>query len=149
MTDSAWDAITSAFKILRDGPTPHPFEQISSHFGDDPCSCLLFLPTEPYTLTLLLAGPVHPDVVRPVLRVRGAYCRHPQLADWRLVELVLPGVPCVFPWPPALTDAELGGHVRALAARRTGHDPGLIAVSLPDRDCVRHAEPPLERPPQA
>lgn len=137
--------LDAAFQMLWTGRrVPHPLEQLAEHF-EAHCTCMVFLPSDPWTATLALSGvPQHPDAYAGVLRLRGAYCEHPQLPGWRLFELTLPGAPVVFPWPPALTDRELAEHLRALAARRTGHDPTLISIHMPCRDCPRHKAPPVE-----
>lgn len=130
------------------GPVAHPLDQLANHF-DAHCTCMLFFPTDPWTATLMLSQvPQHPSVYEPVLRLRGAYCAHPQLAGWRLFELPLPQRILVFPWPPALTDRELGEFLRREAARSTGHDVGLIAIDMPDRDCLRHRPAPREVAPR-
>lgn len=127
------------------GPVSHPLDQLADHF-EAHCSCMLFFPQDSWTATLALSGvPQHPDVFKDVLRLRGAYCDHPQLAGWRLFELPLPQRVLVFPWPPAFADRELGGFLRREAARSTGHDEGLISIAMPHRDCPRHQPPPVER----
>lgn len=133
-------AVQRALDELWNGPVGHPFEQIAGHFGDEPCICMWFPPTEPHVMILLEAGPVHPEVARTILTVHGAYRAHPLLTRWWLVELTVPGEPLAFPWPEKLPG--LADHLRALAADRTGHDRELIAVSLPYRDCPRHASAP-------
>ena len=47
------------------------------------------------------------------------------------------------PFPPALTDAYLCDWLRAEAGRCMGHDPKLISISLPYRDCPRHSPAPI------
>lgn len=148
------EVFDAALQALWDGPyrrTPHPFEQIAEFFADEPCSCRYFPPADPDTAAAIIlsqTAPLHPEHARAIesriLHVRGAYCHHPQLPGWDLVELVLSGAPLAFPWPKALGDRALGDHMRALASKRTGHDPSLVTIRLPDRDCVRHCPPPAE-----
>ena len=127
--------------------TAHPLDQLAGHMGAH-CSCMVFLPQDTWTMAHSEARiPMHPNDFARLLNLRGAYCEHPQLAGWRLFELTLPGGPVAFPWPPALTDHQLGEHLRALAAR-TGHDPALISIHMPDRDCPRHTPPPTEVTPR-
>jgi hypothetical protein len=129
--------------------TAHPLDQVADHF-EDHCACMVLLPQDTWTMAHVSARmPMHPLDAARILQLRGAYCGHPQLAGWRLFELALPGGPVVFPWPPALTDRELGEHLRSLASRRTGHDPALISIRMPHRDCPRHSAPPVELTPPA
>ncbi len=137
--------IHRALDELYRGPVSHPLDQLANHLGAH-CTCMLFFPTDPWTATLALSGaPQHPSVFEQVLRLRGAYCAHPQLAGWRLFELPLPQRVLVFPWPPALTDRQLAGFLRREAARSTGHDAAMISIDMPHRDCPRHQPPPVER----
>ena len=93
---------------------------------------------------MMRALPVHPDRAARVPSLTGAWCAHPQLPGWKLVEVTLLPDPIVLPWPPALTDAYLCDWLRAEAGRRMGHDPKLISISLPYRDCPRHSPAPIE-----
>lgn len=144
------DMLDNALRELWTGRrVPHPLDQLAEHF-EAHCSCMVFLPTDTWTMAHSEARiPMHPDDFGPLLNLRGAYCEHPQLPGWRLFELALPGGPVVFPWPPALTDRELGAHLRALAGKRAGHDPSLISIHMPCRDCPRHGPPPVEFTPPA
>lgn len=140
--------IHRALDELYRGPVSHPLDQLANHMGAH-CTCMEFFPQDPWIATHALAGgPMHPDDFARILRLRGAYCAHPQLAGWRLFELPLPQRVLVFPWPPALTDRELGKFLRREAARNTGHDVGLIAIDMPDRDCLRHRPAPREVAPR-
>ncbi len=139
--------LDAAFQRLWSGPTPHPLDQVADHF-DAHCSCMLFSPRDTWTLAHVSARtPMHPDDFARILHLRGAYRDHPQLAGWRLFELPLPQRVLVFPWPPTLTDRELGEFLRREAARSAGHDEALISIAMPQRDCPRHQAPPAEPSP--
>lgn len=121
----------------------HPLSQLADHLGAE-CRCMVAFPADPVIMASVSARvPMHPSELDRILRLSGAWCDHPQLSGWKLAEVTLPE-PLVVPWPPALTDGQLCDFLRAEAGRRLGHDPKLVTIDLPHRDCPRHVAPPVE-----
>jgi hypothetical protein len=133
-----------AFDEITRGFVRHPLDQVADHFGAE-CRCMVVLPDDPAILTYVSARmPMHPDEAARVLRLSGAWCDHPQLPGWKLVEVTLLPAPLALPWPPTLPDRYLCDYLRAECGRRLGHDPRLVSISLPHRDCPRHGPAPVE-----
>lgn len=137
-------ALDRAFDAMLNGPARHPLDQVADHLGAE-CRCMWVPPDNPAIMTYVSARmPMHPDLFNTMLHLTGAWCEHPQLAGWKLVEVTLLPEPLVIPWPPALTDAQLCAWLRKECGRRMGHDPKLVTIKLPCRDCPRHSAAPVE-----